>query len=166
MVKEDCVIEDVTGSAILHIWDELVGKVQNSKSYSLKNPSVKNYSGNTMLETTVSTVFNEVQTDLEQVKGPDLLENSDKKVTVQEFNLWTNLTFTCSVKLNLATKRFRTTSLQILSNAHRVVQLRKQRHQRKPCQQDFVLMLMAMKYGSLHSLMSCKVFLTTRKNLT
>ena len=63
IVKEDCVIEDATGSAILHIWDELIGEVQIFLS-------VKIYSGNTMLGTTASTVIDEVQTDLEQVKGP------------------------------------------------------------------------------------------------
>ena len=47
-VKEDCVIEDATGNAILHIWDDLIDKVQNSKSYTFKNLSVKNYSGNTI----------------------------------------------------------------------------------------------------------------------
>ena len=84
-VKEDCVIEDATGNAILHIWDDLIDKVQNSKSYTFKNLSVKNYSGNTMLGTTAWTTFDAVQTELKQVKGPDLLDNKEKKVTVQEF---------------------------------------------------------------------------------
>lgn len=73
-VKEDCVIEDTTGSAIIHIWDELIDQVQNNKSYTFKNLSVKNYSRNTMLGSTASTTFDEVQTELKQVKGPDLLE--------------------------------------------------------------------------------------------
>ncbi|XP_068697264.1 ATP-dependent DNA helicase PIF1-like [Montipora foliosa] len=96
-VKEDCVIEDATGNAILHIWDNLIDKVQNSKSYTFKNLSVKNYSGNTMLGTTASTTFDEVQTELKQVKGPDLLENKDKKVTVQEFKFVDklNISFQC-----------------------------------------------------------------------
>ena len=51
-VKEDCVIEDTTGSAIIHIWDELIDQVQNNKSHTFKNLSVKNYSGNTMLGST------------------------------------------------------------------------------------------------------------------
>ena len=38
-----------------------------------------------MLGSTASTTFDEVQTELKQVKGPDLLENKDKKVTVKEF---------------------------------------------------------------------------------
>ena len=67
--------EDTTGSAIIHIWDELIDQVQNNKSYTVKNLSVKNYSGNTMLGSTASTTL---ETELKKVKGPDLLENKDK----------------------------------------------------------------------------------------
>lgn len=99
-VKEDCVIEDTTGSAIIHIWDELIDQVQNNKSYTFKNLSVKNYLGNTMLGSTASTTFDEVQTQLKQVKGPDLLENKDKKVTVKEFKFVDklNIYFQCQMK--------------------------------------------------------------------
>ena len=38
-----------------------------------------------MLGTTVFTTFDEVQSDLKELKGPDLLQNTDKEVTVQEF---------------------------------------------------------------------------------
>ena len=87
-------------NAILHIWDDLIDKVQNSKSYTFKNLSVKNYSGNTMLGTTAWTTFDEVQTELKQVKGPDLLENKEKKVTVQEFKFVDklNIYFQCQIK--------------------------------------------------------------------
>ena len=30
-VKEGCIIEDATGNAVIHIWDELIEKVKNSK---------------------------------------------------------------------------------------------------------------------------------------
>ena len=92
--------EDVTGSAIIHIWDELIDQVQNNKSYTFKNLSVKNHSGNTMLGSTASTTFDEVQTELKQVKGPDLLENKDKKVTVKEFKFVEklNIYFQCQIK--------------------------------------------------------------------
>lgn len=33
--------EDTTGSAIIHIWDELIDQVQKNKSYTFKNFSVK-----------------------------------------------------------------------------------------------------------------------------
>ena len=98
--NSDCVIEDATGNAILHIWDDLIDKVQNSISYTFKNLSVKSYSGNTMLGTTACTTFDEVQTELKQVKGPDLLENKEKKVIVQEFKFVDklNIYFQCQIK--------------------------------------------------------------------
>ena len=84
-VKKDCVIEDTTGHAVLHIWDEMINELQTSQSYSIKNLSVKNYSRNTMIGTTVTTTFKEVPPVLEQVQGSNLLRNTDKKVTVKEF---------------------------------------------------------------------------------
>lgn len=154
-VKEDCVIDDTTGSAIIHIWDELIDQVQNNKSYTFKNLSVKNYSGNTMLGSTASTTFDEVQTELKQVKGPDLLENKDKKVTVKEFKFVDklNIYFQCQMK-SCNKKKNHTTSQQTSLPAHHVVQPKRQRHQRKLCLQDFVQMWMALKPGTLHSQMS------------
>lgn len=38
-----------------------------------------------MLGTTASTTFDEVQSDLKELKGQDLLQTTDKEVTVQEF---------------------------------------------------------------------------------
>lgn len=99
-VKEDCIIEVATGNAVIHIWDELTEKVENSKSYTLKNLSVKNYSGNTILGTTASTTFDEVQFELKELKGPDLLQNTDQKVTVQEFKFGDklNIHLQCQIK--------------------------------------------------------------------
>lgn len=53
-----------------------------------------------MLGTTAWTTFDEVQTELKQVKGPDLLENKEKKVTVQEFKFVDklNIYFQCQIK--------------------------------------------------------------------
>lgn len=38
-----------------------------------------------MLETTASTPFDEVQSELEELKGPDLLQNTGKKSSEKEF---------------------------------------------------------------------------------
>lgn len=38
-----------------------------------------------MLETTASTPFDEVQSELKELKGPDLLQNTGKKSSVKEF---------------------------------------------------------------------------------
>ena len=99
-VKEDCIIEDAAGNAVFHIWDELIDKVENSKGYTIKNLSVKNYAGNTMLGTTASTTSDEVQSDLKERNGPDLLQNTGKEVTVQEFKFVhkLNIYLQCQIK--------------------------------------------------------------------
>ena len=62
LVKEDCIIEDDTGHATLHVWDEMIQMCENSKSYEIKDLSVKNYSGHTHLGTTVTTSMKEIVT--------------------------------------------------------------------------------------------------------
>ena len=154
-VKEDCVIEDATGHAVLHIWDEMINKFQTSKSYSIKNLSVKNYSGNTMLGTTVATTFEEVPPVLEQVQGSNLLKNTDKKVTVEEFKFVDKLNISLQCQLKSCNKKIPYT---INDKIVTCPSCSKRNHQRKLCQQDFVLMLMALKRGSLHSPMCCSAF--------
>lgn len=141
----------------------MINKLQTSKSYSIKNLSVKNYSGNTMLGTTVTTTFKEVPPVLEQVQGSNLLRNTDKKVIAKEFKFVGKLNIYLQCQLKSCNKKIPYTINIKLSPAHHVVPPRKRNHQRKICQQDFVLMLMALKPGSLHSLMCCNVFWTRRK---
>jgi len=86
MVKEDCIIEDAAGNSVLHMWDKLIDKLQDSKNYSLENLNMKNYSGNTTFETTASwsqQLKKSVQSVL-KVEGPYPLQSTDKKVTVEE----------------------------------------------------------------------------------
>ena len=164
MVK-DGIIEDATGNAVIHIWDELIDKLQNSKSYSLKNMSVENYSGNTKLGTTAFTTFDEVQPVLKEVKGQTFCKIQIRKLLPKNFNLLANLTFTCNIKLNCATKRFRTTSLPMLSSAHHVVLLpRRQHHLRKLLA---TLCLCWQHWNMVHCIQMCCNFLLTRiKNVT
>jgi len=85
MVKEDCIMEDATVNAVLHMWDKLIDKLQDSKSYSLENLNMKNYSGQHHIRNNgiMAITFEEVQTAL-KVEGPYPLQNTDKKVTVEE----------------------------------------------------------------------------------
>lgn len=99
-VKEDCIIEDDTGHATLHIWDQMIKACNSSKSYELKDLSVKVYSGQTQLGTTVSTSLKEITIDIENPKGPDLLSSTNKSVFVDEF-LFTdkvNVFLTCQIQ--------------------------------------------------------------------
>ncbi|KAJ7322060.1 hypothetical protein OS493_033226, partial [Desmophyllum pertusum] len=100
LVKEDCILEDSTGHTVIHLWDDIIKQLQSSKSYSINNLSVKIYSGNTMLGTTVTTTFEEVTAVLDKVEGPDLLKNCDKTITVNEFKFVDklNIYLQCQIK--------------------------------------------------------------------
>ena len=99
-VKEDCVIEDRTGSATIHIWDNLLTQLESGNTYSFQNLSVKNYSGMTLLGTTPTTTFQKVDLQLTEVKGPQLLSNTEKEIVIQEFKFVdkVNVFMTCQIK--------------------------------------------------------------------
>lgn len=99
-VKEDCVIEDHTGSVTIHIWDNLLTQLRSGNTYSFQNLSVKNYSGLTLLGTTPTTTFQKVDLQLAEVKGPQLLSNTEKEIVIQEFKFVNkvNVFMTCQIK--------------------------------------------------------------------
>ena len=86
-VKEDCIIEDDTGSATIHIWSPLTNKCESGKSYKMTDVSVKKFSGNTLLATTRETTICESSLVITQVTGPDLLLQYEKEILVKEFKL-------------------------------------------------------------------------------
>lgn len=85
MVKEDCVLEDETGTANLHIWDEMITKVKSGSTYDFHNLNVKHFQGSTHLATTPITTFKEAKQQRTPVQGPALLENPEKEVEVPKF---------------------------------------------------------------------------------
>jgi hypothetical protein len=87
LVKEDCILEDQTGSASLHMWDRFIDQVTNAKSYRLENLVVKSFQGNVYLSTTFSSSITEVEQVVDTLIGPELLESKERKVTVEEFKL-------------------------------------------------------------------------------
>lgn len=91
LVKEDCVLEDETGTAEIHIWDELINKVENGTTYEFQNLNVKHFKGSTHLATTPTTTFKEAGKQLKSVQGPTLLENPEKEVKVEMFKFLNNL---------------------------------------------------------------------------
>lgn len=84
-VKEDCIIEDDTGYSTIHFWDDIITKIQSSRCYSIKNLSVKNFSGNALLGTTPDTTISESDTIIKEVKGKDLLSDGEMTETISEF---------------------------------------------------------------------------------
>ena len=91
LVKEDCVLEDESGTAEIHIWDELINKVKNGTTYEFQNLNVKHFKGSTHLTTTPTTTFKEASKQLKSVQGPSLLENPEKEVKVEMFKFLNNL---------------------------------------------------------------------------
>lgn len=100
LIKEDCVIEDLTGVATIHIWDHLLTKLTSGKGYKFENLTVKNYSGTTLLGTAPVTTYEETNLELESTKGPELLSNTERDLTVAEFNYVdkVNIFMTCQLK--------------------------------------------------------------------
>lgn len=83
--KEDCVLENKTGSTIIHLWDDTITALTTGQSYDIKNLSVKNFNGKTHLGTTTETTFTPIHTLLKDIKGKELLTNIKKTITVEEF---------------------------------------------------------------------------------
>ena len=84
-VKEDCFLEDKTGSTIIHLWDDTITALTTGQSYDIKNLSVKHFNGKTHLGTTTETTFTPIDTLLKDIKGKELLTNIKKTITVEEF---------------------------------------------------------------------------------
>ena len=100
LVKEDCIIEDATGHATIHLWDDMITRCNNSTAYEIKNLSVKNYSGNTHLGTTATTAIEEIEIEIDNIQGPGLLNNLQQTITVEEFLFAdkVNIFMTCQIK--------------------------------------------------------------------
>ena len=98
-VIEDCVIEDrTTCSSTIQLYftllfftllfiqlNDLLTQLESGNIYSFQNLSVKNYSGMTLLGTTPTTTFQNVDLQLTEVKRPQLLSNTEKEIVIQEF---------------------------------------------------------------------------------
>lgn len=46
-VNEDCVLEDETGTSMLHIWEPLLSTLKTGDSYLFSNLTVRNFQGST-----------------------------------------------------------------------------------------------------------------------
>ena len=100
LVNEGCILEDSTGHAILHILEKMIQKCNSLKSYEFTNLCVKNYSGHGHLGTTATTTIKEIDLKIDNLKGPDLLQESQKSITVNGlfFTDKVNIVWTCQNK--------------------------------------------------------------------
>ena len=100
LVKEDCIVEDATGSSEINIWEDLIAKMKNGKAYKITNLAIKKYSGNTFLGATKETNVTESDVTLDEVKGPKLLSNHENEIVVEEFEFVDkiNVFLKCQIK--------------------------------------------------------------------
>ena len=95
-VKEDCVLEDETGTSMLHIWEPLLSTLKNGDSYLFTNLTVKNFQGTTFLSTSPLTTTSPSTTTLKTLSGPEMLKSPEKEVTAKCIDLVAKLNIFCS----------------------------------------------------------------------
>ena len=98
-VKEDCVLEDKTGSSMIHIWEPLVHTLTTGNSYSFTNLTIRNFQGSTYLSTSPSTTANPTTQTVETLTGPGMLKSPEKEITASQFNFVSKLSIFCSCKV-------------------------------------------------------------------
>ena len=98
-VKEDCVLEDKTGSSMIHIWEPLVHTLTTGNSYSFINLTVRTFQGSTYLITSPSTTANPTTQKVGTLTGTGILKRPEKEITATEFNLVSKLKIFCSCKV-------------------------------------------------------------------
>ena len=86
LFKEDCILEDCTGTAPFHIWRSLIEELFDGCSYEFFNLCVKQFQGSVYLATSLHTTFKEVEQQVEILQGPSLLVNVEKQITVKQFD--------------------------------------------------------------------------------
>ena len=98
-VKEDCVIEDSTGTIMAHIWAPLIDEVKDGQAYLFKNMTIKNFQGSTFVGTSPQTSISAVTQTLESLAGPDILSNPDLEITIPKIKFVTKLTIYASCQV-------------------------------------------------------------------
>ena len=76
-----------------------------SKCYSIKNLSVKNFSGSALLGTTPDTTISKSDTVIQGVKGKDLLSDEEMTETVPEFKYVDKLNIFTSCQIKACNKK-------------------------------------------------------------
>lgn len=104
-VKEDCVLEEETGTATIHIWDPLFKNMETGTTYEFKSLTVKHFQGITHLGTTPTTMFKQANQQLKPINGPALLQNPEKEAKVESFKMINKLSIfitcqACKRKIN------------------------------------------------------------------
>lgn len=79
-VKEDCILEDETGTMELHIWEPLFTQLKSNKAYYFQNLTLRYYQGSKFLSTNRNTTYSEETTTLKKLVGPEILTNPEREI--------------------------------------------------------------------------------------
>ena len=99
LVKEDCVIEDSTGTIMAHIWEPLIDQLKDGQAYLFKNLTIKNFQGCTFVSTSPQTTISSITQTLTDLAGPDILNSPDQQVTIPSIKLVNKLSVYASCQV-------------------------------------------------------------------
>ena len=83
-VKEDCILEDETGTMELHIWEPLFTPVKSNKAYYFQNLTLRYYQGSKFLSTNRNTTYSEETTILKKIVDPEILTNTEREIIASQ----------------------------------------------------------------------------------
>eukprot|EP00794_Sanderia_malayensis_P001010 gene1010-330_t len=86
-LKEDCIVEDTSGNCEIHVWEPLFLTLQTEKTYKFTSLAVKHFKGSCFLATKPNTTVEEVDQQINDIKGPQLLNNPHKQITLKRFSM-------------------------------------------------------------------------------
>lgn len=73
-VKEDCILEDSSGSIMVHIWAPLIHQLKNGEAYSFTNLTIRNYKGSTFVSLSPLTTAIPSPLTMEKLVCPQMLK--------------------------------------------------------------------------------------------
>lgn len=98
-VKEDCVIEDYSGSIMAHIWAPLMHQLKNGQAYHFTNLTIRNYKGSTFISSSPLTTAKPSPLTMETLVGPQMLQTPTNEVKCDNFKLISKLSVFASCAL-------------------------------------------------------------------
>ena len=98
-VKEDCILEDETGTMELHIWEPLFTQLKSNKAYYFQNLTLRYYQGSKFLSTNRNTTYSEETTTLKKLVGPEILTNPEREIIASQLKYVASLSIFSACQL-------------------------------------------------------------------
>ena len=98
-VKEDCLLEDETGTMELHIWEPLFTQLKSNNAYYSQNLTLRYYQGSKFLSTSRNTTYSEEATTLKKLVGPEILTNPEREIIASQLKYVASLSIFSACQL-------------------------------------------------------------------